>query len=158
MATHYFFRVFLADLDDQGHARDQQISFDSTFVVAASKPTEHDHDVEWEQDGRKKLVEIARLKQFASVVNNSANVHTIHTLFLLEQKNIAVATEIDLFKWDDKIKPDKQGNPSLIKLAKVLLNSKITGHNVAIDEDAYWFRFEVVGDAAFDDGPEKKGK
>jgi hypothetical protein len=39
-------------------------------------------------------------------------------------------------------------------LAKVVLKSKITGHNVAIDEDAYWFRFEVVGGAAFDDASE----
>jgi hypothetical protein len=158
MATNYFFKVFLGDLDNQGNARKQWIGFDTTFIVAGSDVKVQDHDVESEQDGRNELVRITTFKRFAAVVNDSADIHTIHTLFLLEQTKAAVATDIEFYKWDDKVKPDKQGNASVISLAKVVSNSKITSHSVTLDEDAYWFRFELVSPAEFNELPEKKGK
>ena len=117
MATNYFFKVFLGDLDNQGNARKQWIGFDTTFIVAGSDVKVQDHDVESEQDGRNELVRITTFKRFAAVVNDSADIHTIHTLFLLEQTKAAVATDIEFYKWDDKVKPDKQGNASVISLA-----------------------------------------
>jgi len=145
--------VSLADLDGKGQARGQQISFDSTFIVAGSGPTEHDHDVDSEQDGKKALVKITNFKRFAAVVNGGTKIHMIHTLFLLEQTKAAVATGIQFFKWDDKVKPDKEGNASLTNLAKVVSNSRITSHVVTLDEDAYWFRFALEGATEFDDQP-----
>jgi len=147
--------VSLADLDDKGHTRNQWISFETTFIVAGSNLAVQDHDVESEQDGRNELAKIAAFKRFAAVVNDSADIHTIHTLLLLEQTKVAVATYIYFYKWDDKVKPDKQGNSSVIKLAKVVSKSKITAHAVTRDEDAYWFHFEIVAPAEFDDLPEK---
>jgi hypothetical protein len=153
MATKYFYRVFVADPDDQDHARNQQVSFDTTFIVAGSGPTAQDHDVELEQDGRNELIEITTFKQFATVVNTSAKMHTVHTLFLLEQTEVAVATKIEFYQWDDNVKRDKKGNASLIKLASIVMNSKIARHAVTRQEDAYWFHFEVTDGAEYDDIP-----
>jgi len=158
MATSYSFQVSVGDLDDAGQARKQWISFETTAIAAGSNIGVQSHDVESEQDGRNELVRITTFKRFAAVVNDSADIHTIHTLFLLEQTKAAVATDIEFYKWDDKVKPDKQGNASVISLAKVVSNSKITSHSVTLDEDAYWFRFELVSPAEFNELPEKKGK
>jgi hypothetical protein len=158
MATSYSFQVSVGDLDDAGQARKQWISFETTAIAAGSNIGVQSHDVESEQDGRNELVKVTAFKQFAAVVNDSADIHTLHTLFLLEQTKAAVATHIDFLKWDDKVKPDKQGNASVINLAKVVSKSKITSHSVTLDEDSYWFRFEFVSPAEYDDLPEKKGK
>jgi hypothetical protein len=155
MAMNYFFRVFLPDLDGHGQLREQQISFDSTFIVAGDGPMENDHEVKLEQDGRNELVKIVTFKRFAASVTRET-IHTIHTLFLLEQKNSAVTTDIALYKWDDTVKRDKEGNASLTKLATVVSDSRITRHTVTVDEDGYWFNFEFVGGAEFDDQPGKK--
>jgi len=143
MAAFYFFRVYIAELNDQGHDSDKWLDFDTTFIVAGSDVTSQAHDVTSEQDGRNELVKITSFKRFVALVDNSATIHTLHTLFLLEQKK--------------KVKPDKQGNASLISLATVLTRSKITGHRVPGDEDSYWFYFEL-GAAEFNDQPDRKAK
>jgi hypothetical protein len=158
MATDYFFKVFLEELDGQGRARDQWISFETTFIVAGSNVSVQDHDVASEQDGRNELVKIVAFKRFAAVVNDSVDIHMLHTLFLLEQKKVAVGTDIEFFKWDDKVKRDKQGNALLISLASVNTNSKITGHRVTRDEDSYWFNFETVSPVEYDELPDQKAK
>ena len=157
MAAFYFFRVYIAELNDQGHDSDKWLDFDTTFIVAGSDVTSQAHDVTSEQDGRNELVKITSFKRFVALVDNSATIHTLHTLCLLEQKKKAAGTEIEFYRWDDKVKPDKQGNASLISLATVLTRSKITGHRVPGDEDSYWFYFEL-GAAEFNDQPDRKAK
>jgi hypothetical protein len=58
-------------------------------------------------------MEIAKLKRFASVVNNSANIHAIHSVFLLEQKKTAVATELTSSNGMTTSNGTKSGTPRM---------------------------------------------
>jgi hypothetical protein len=156
MAMNYFYRVSLADVDEQGKVSSRRMSFDSTFVVAGGDgPGADDHDLQAEQDGRNALANIVTSKHFAAALT-PAKVHLIHSLLFLEQQGVEIPTDIELFKWDDKIKRNKEGNASLISLANVSSNSKITRHSVTMNDDGYWFYFDIVGGAEFEDRTARK--
>jgi hypothetical protein len=82
---------------------------------------------------------------FRAVVHKNVGIHTLRTLFLLQQQDLIVATDIELYKYDNR-----QGKDAAILLSSMSFNSKITRHSIDSREN-YDFRFQIVGSVDLDD-------
>ena len=150
MPMFYFFRVFVQDQSDYDNDQDDWVSFDSVHVAADFRPRGRDlfQDKDQESIARSELQKIAMRKTFRAVVDKNAGIHTLHPLFLLQQEELIVGTEIELYKYENI-----QDKDSAILLSSIVLSSKITHYSIDSRGD-YEFRFQIVGDVGLSDAPD----
>jgi hypothetical protein len=141
MSVFYLFRVFVQDQSDCDNYQDEWVSFDSVYVAADFGPHDPDRfkDKYQERAVRSELQKIAIHKMFRAVVDKNAGIHTLRTLLLLQQQELIVATDIELYKYDNI-----QSKDAAILLSSMAFNSKITRHSID-SSDNYDFRFQIVG-------------
>ena len=151
MPMFYLFRVFVQDQSDYDNDQDEWVSFDSVYVTADFGPRDIFQDKDQEMVARNELQKIATRKIFRAVIHRDIDIHTLHTLFLLQQQELLVDTEIELYKYDNI-----QGKDAAILLASMAFNSRIARHSVDTS-DNYDFRFQIVGSVDLRNAPDLSG-
>jgi hypothetical protein len=135
------FRVFVQDQSDYDNDEDDWVSFDSVYVSADLGPADAGLSRVQDQEriDRSELQKIATNKIFQATVQKNVDNATLRALLLLQQQELIVATDIELYEYQDT-----QDKDAAILVSSIAFKSKITSHSLDSSGD-HDFGFLIVG-------------
>ncbi len=149
----YLFRVFVQDQSDYDNDQDEWVSFDSVYVSADFGPADPSLSQDKDQGSaaRSELQKIASNKLFRTIVYKNVNIATLRALLSLQQQELIVATDIELYEYQNT-----QDKDAAILLSSMAFNSKITSHSLDSSGN-HDFRFLIVGSVDVGNAPGMPG-